>query len=571
MLSRGFYRTLGVRSYCVRPFAKVIKSRPHVLAFYASASAMTPATSQRDSDKMTAAEDVIAGLSPAPLWRYFKDLTQIPRPSKHEGRVLQYLKDFAAERQLAWQQDAVGNLVIRRPGSGGGEGAPCVVIQGHVDMVCEKEPDSPHDFLVDPLLLRREGDWLQASGTTLGADNGIGVAAALALLSSPPSAKLPPLECLFTVDEETGLTGAFEISPDLLTGRTMLNLDTEDWGEVFIGCAGGGDMSLELEVLLESPPQQLPAMRAHLLKLGGLLGGHSGLNIHEGRGNAVQLLGRALAAVAAAAGPDGWRLAELAGGDKRNAIARDAAAVVLVAADKEAAVAAAVQALLDELRTEYGSVETGLSLTLTPRPAADAAAGAPPVDAVVGPPDVDRLLALLRGLPHGPIKFSHAVPGLVETSCNVASIKEAPSLPTCGPSTTRRYVIVTSTRSSIMGALEATRDVIQGLARLAGCVAVQRGKAYPGWQPNLDSRVLQVTLDAYRDMMGGSQTAKVGAIHAGLECGILGEKFPGMDMVSFGPTIKGAHSPEERVKISTVEPFWQLTVNVLERLADVRQ
>ncbi|EFJ42775.1 hypothetical protein VOLCADRAFT_97180 [Volvox carteri f. nagariensis] len=539
-------------------------------------------------------DDVTAGLQPELLWRYFKDLTQIPRPSKHEHRVLQYLKDFAAERQLTWQQDAVGNLVIRRPGSGlAAEAAPCVVIQAHVDMVCEKDPSVTHDFLRDPLVLRRAGDWIQASGTTLGADNGI---------------------------------GAFQIAPDLLTGRTMLNLDSgrsewlcvraavcegaglsvcggggrrflslsqphdpypfheahiplntgavcEDWGEIFIGCAGGGDMSLVLRVALEPPPSSsssAAAMTAHTpppkppqqLKLGGLLGGHSGLNIHEGRGNAVQLMGRALAAVAAAAGPDGWRLAEINGGDKRNAIARDASAVVLVAEDKQAAVAAAVQTLLDELRTEYGAIETGLTLELVP-----GLQDVPAVESVVSPADVERLLALLRGLPHGPIKFSHAVPGLVETSNNVASIKEAP----CSLPSFRHYVITNTVRSSLTPSLEATRDVIQGLATLAGCVEVQRGEAYPGWQPNLDSKVLQVVREVYGEVLGGNKSAKVGAIHAGLECGILGKKFPGMDMVSFGPTIKGAHSLEERVQISTVEPFWQLTVKVLERLADVRQ
>ncbi|GIL81736.1 hypothetical protein Vretimale_1325 [Volvox reticuliferus] len=564
MLSRGFCRTFGVRSLCARPIASAVKCKARDILLYASASSASPVLAKRDE---MANDDAIAGLKPELLWRYFKDLTQIPRPSKHEQRVLQYLKDFATERQLAWQQDAVGNLVIRRPGSGGGEGAPCVVVQGHVDMVCEKEPFLDHNFLTDPLVLRRDGDWLKATGTTLGADNGIGVAAALALLSSPPSAKLPPLECLFTVDEETGLTGAFDIAPDLVTGRTMLNLDTEDWGEVFIGCSGGGDMSLMVEVALESLPSassSTPTMTAHVLKLGGLLGGHSGLNIHEGRGNAVQLMARALAAVAAAAGPDGWRLVDLAGGDKRNAIARDASAVLLIAEDKQATVAAAVESLLKELRTEYGTIETGLSLTLTPAGGGDSSAAAPTT--AVAPGDAERLLSLLRGLPHGPLKFSHAVPGLVETSNNVASIKEVPS----SRPTRRRHVIVTSTRSSLMGALEATRDVIQGLARLAGCVEVLRGKAYPGWQPDLESKVLQVTLDAYRDMLGGNQTAKVGAIHAGLECGILGEKFPGVDMVSFGPTIKGAHSPDERVKISTVEPFWELTIKVLERLADVR-
>ncbi|KAG2497779.1 hypothetical protein HYH03_004051 [Edaphochlamys debaryana] len=506
-------------------------------------------------------DEALAGLEPRALWGFFRDLTCIPRASKQEERILAYLKDFAEARRLSWKQDSVGNMVVKRSGSGGGEHAPCVVIQGHIDMVCEKDPACAHDFSADPLRLVKEGDWIKARGTTLGADNGIGVAAALALLDSPPTARLPPLECLFTVDEETGLTGANQIAPDLVTGRTMLNLDTEDWGEIFIGCSGGGDMTLVLEVALVAPPASQPPMAPYALRLGGLLGGHSGLNIHEGRGNAVQLMARVLAAVAAAAGPDGWRLVELTGGEKRNAIARDASALVLVSEDKREAAAAAVASLAEALRTEYGGLESGLTLSMEPQPAAA------PVQQVVSPDDVSRMLALLRGLPHGPQKFSHAVPGLVETSVNVASVKPVEGEGQAGPGW-RRYAVVTSTRSSLGPALEATRDVIQGLAALAGCVEVRRGKAYPGWAPNLDSPVLRTTQQVYGEVLG--RDAKVGAIHAGLECGILGERFAGMDMVSIGPTIKGAHSPDERVQISTVAPFWELTCKILERLADVR-
>ncbi|KAG2432288.1 hypothetical protein HYH02_013011 [Chlamydomonas schloesseri] len=556
-------------------------------------------------DARAATEAAVAGLQPPALWNFFAQLTQIPRPSKHETRVLQYLKDFADARQLSWRQDAVGNLVICRPGSGGGETAPGVVIQGHIDMVCEKDPALAHDFLADPLRLRREGDWLQATGTTLGADNGIGVAAALALLDLPPSAKLPPLECLFTVDEETGLTGAFQVSPDLVRGRTMLNLDTEDWGEVFIGCAGGGDTTLVLEVALQPPPAS-PPMSAYELTVGGLLGGHSGLNIAEGRGNAVQLLARALAAVerAAAAAPveggaagvsgagtaagaaaePGWRLVDASGGDKRNAIARDARAVILVSDARREAVAAAVCELQQQLAAEYGRLEGGLAVRLRRRGgsaeeplAAQGQQGQGLQQQVVAPADVDRLLALLRGLPHGPLKFSHAVPGLVETSNNLASLKDGATLPPgepgaggpAHPASARRYVVTCTTRSSLTPALEATRDVIAGLARLAGCVALHRKPAYPGWQPDPTSPVLQMTLDAYKELTGSD--AKVSAIHAGLECGILQQRFAGMDCVSFGPTIKGAHSPDERVQLSTVEPFWDLTLRLLQRLADVRQ
>ncbi|KAG2427342.1 hypothetical protein HXX76_012536 [Chlamydomonas incerta] len=544
------------------------------------------------TDARAATEAAVAGLQPPALWQFFAQLTQIPRPSKHEARVLQYLKDFADARRLAWRQDGAGNLVICRPGSGGGEAAPSVVIQGHVDMVCEKDPAlSGFDFAAHPLTLRREGDWVKACGTTLGADNGIGVAAALALLDLPAAAKLPPLECLFTVDEETGLTGAFQIAPDLVAGRTMINLDTEDWGEVFIGCAGGGDSTLVLEVGLQPPPAS-PHMAAYELSVGGLLGGHSGLHIAEGRANAVQLLARALAAVGAAAAAEpaaaegagasgsgvepGWRLVSASGGDKRNAIARDARAVILVSDARREAVEAAVSDLQQQLAVEYGRLEGGLALRLTPVPQhQEEGQGQGPLQ-VVAPADVARLLALLRGLPHGPLKFSHAVPGLVETSSNLASLKDGADLPAGEPGAgppgrpgAARYVVTCTTRSSLTPALEATRDVIAGLAHLAGCTALHRKPAYPGWQPDPASPVLQLTLDAYRELTGSE--AKVSAIHAGLECGILQQRFRGLDCVSIGPTIKGAHSPDEAVQVSTVAPFWELTLRLLQRLADVRQ
>jgi len=467
---------------------------------------------------------------------------------------MSWLVDFAQTRGLEHKQDSVGNLVIKRPGSGGGEGAQPVAIQGHVDMVCEKNNDVTHDFYKDPIRLVREGDWLKADGTTLGADNGIGVATALALLDAPKTTRLPPIEALFTVDEETGLTGAFGIGADLLTARTMLNLDTEDWGEVFIGCAGGGDAKLWLDIGLGPAPA---GAAAYELKLGGLLGGHSGLNIHEGRGNAVQLLARTLRSLTAAV--PGARVAALSGGDKRNAIAREARATLLLAPGDVAAAQQVVAARLSEYVAEYGTLEKDMFMRLEASPA-------PAPATVIEPSGLSRLLALVCTLPHGPLKFSHAVAGLVETSNNVASIHPQPaSSPSSSPSSPAKYLVVTSTRSSLSPALEAVRDTIAQAAELAGA-AMERGKAYPGWAPNPASRVLQITQACYSELSGGQQ-AKVGAIHAGLECGILGEKYPGMDTVSFGPTIKGAHSPDERVQISTVEPFWKLTLAVLDKLA----
>ncbi|KAL0048560.1 hypothetical protein WJX82_005889 [Trebouxia sp. C0006] len=460
-------------------------------------------------------ESAVQGLQPQALWNYFHDLTQIPRPSKFEDKVIAYLQQFATQRKLDYKQDSTGNMVIKRPGSGGGEAAPTVVIQGHIDMVCEKNNDVQHDFHKDPLKLIKKGDWLKAEGTTLGADNGIGVAAALALLDMPASAKLPPLECLFTIDEETGLTGAFGLDGSLLTGRTLLNLDTEDWGEIFIGCAGGGDSILELPVQLELVPKT--HSHPQELKISGLMGGHSGLNISEDRGNAVVLA--ALVLQALVKGHPDVRIISLTAGDKRNAIAREASAILEVPSGEARLL---VQQLVSQqalsLKDEYGHLEKDMAIHIYDHP--ERSPNAMTLDSQT------KLLTLLSTLPHGVIKWSHAVPGLVETSNNLAAVKP-------------------------------------------GTAGDSEDKAYPGWAPNPSSPVLQVTKDAFQQLLG--KEPKVAAIHAGLECGIIGEKVPGMDAVSYGPTITGAHSPDEQVNIGTVKPFWDVTLKILEALADKKQ
>lgn len=497
-------------------------------------------------------ESVVQGLQPQALWDYFHDLTQIPRPSKFEDKVIEYLQQFATQRKLDHKQDSTGNMVIKRPGSGGGEAAPTVVIQGHIDMVCEKNNDVQHDFHKDPLKLIKKGDWLKAEGTTLGADNGIGVAAALALLDMPNSAKLPPLECLFTIDEETGLTGAFGLDGSLLTGRTLLNLDTEDWGEIFIGCAGGGDSILELPVQLEPVPKT--HSHPQELKISGLMGGHSGLNISEDRGNAVVLAALVLQAVVKAH-PD-VRIISLTAGDKRNAIAREASAILEVPSGEARLL---VQQLVSQqalsLKDEYGHLEKDMAIHIYDHP--DRSPTAMTLDSQT------QLLTLLSTLPHGVIKWSHAVPGLVETSNNLAAVKPG----TAGDSEVT-YTITCSTRSSLSHAMEVQRARIAAIAGLCGA-SVAQDKAYPGWAPNPSSPVLQVTKDAFQQLLG--KEPKVAAIHAGLECGIIGEKVPGMDAVSYGPTITGAHSPDEQVNIGTVKPFWDVTLKILEALADKKQ
>jgi len=491
---------------------------------------------------------LLSNLEPQPLWRYFEDLSYIPRPSKHEEKVLTYLKEFAEARNLSWKQDVAGNLVIYRPGLNGGEGADPVVIQGHVDMVCEKNSDTVHDFANDPLQLRIvEEDWLMANGTTLGSDNGIGVAAALALLDLPleTGRSLPPLEALFTVDEETGLNGAFNLDPSLLTGRTMLNLDTEEWGALYIGCAGGGNSVVSLPVSLE-PLQK--GLKLFKVCIQGLLGGHSGINIHENRANAVLSLAGLL---------DGLldtvegKLVSFQGGDKFNAIPREAFAWVALKEEDQTNAIDFVADFHRNFLSEYGRLEQLSKITIAPEPEPDSQ--------MYGLKNHHQLLSLLLTLPNGPVKISHDLPDLVETSNNVASVKVA------GQSEDEIVFEVTcATRSSLSHALEHVRRRILRAAKLCGAKVVQP-PSYPGWQPNLQSKLLELAKKRAREVLG--EEPKVLAVHAGLECGIIGEKVKGMDMISLGPTIKGAHSPDEKVQISSVQPFWSLVLDIVTNLS----
>lgn len=505
--------------------------------------------------------------------------------------VLEWLESYAAAHGLKWRRDSLNNTVIYRPGSGGGESAPPVIIQGHVDVVTEKNDDTTHDFFTQGVSLLREGDWVTADGTTLGADNGIGVAAALALLAAPPSASLPPLEVLLTTDEEAGMGGAMGLDGGMLSGRTLLNLDTEEWGEIYIGCAGGGDSRLLLDVPLEPVP---PGLAFLSLRVVGLLGGHSGMNIGEGRGNAVRLLARALDAAGLEAP---LALAAAGGGDKRNAIAREASAAFGVPAAAKPAVLEALRRVEREAKEEFGTLETGLRFEID-----DLAPDAAPA-AAFAPDAAARLVTLLLALPHGPIKYSHAVEGLVETSNNVASLKtlskedveavqgkkgetvdlatssEAPPPPSSSSSAAAAFSpsalgeshvvldVTCSTRSSVDPALTAARRAIARLGALAGARVLQESR-YPGWAPTPEAPVIKAAARALRAVTGREPGLK--AIHAGLECGLLREKIPGVQCVSYGPTITGAHSPDEKVQISTVEPFFKATAILLEQLAKVK-
>ncbi|RMF73687.1 MAG: aminoacyl-histidine dipeptidase [Acidobacteria bacterium] len=481
------------------------------------------------------------GLEPAILWKHFEVFTRTPRPSGREEQIAAYVLDWAAQHGYETARDEVGNLVVRVPASPGREDAPPVIIQGHLDMVCERNADSPYDSETGPVHVVRDGDWLTAEGTTLGADNAIGVTAGMAC-AEDPSVAHGPLELLMTIDEETGMTGAMGLDPSLVRGRTMLNLDSEEDGVLFVGCAGGCDTRIELPLHREPLPGGVVLRE---IAVTGLLGGHSGLDIIRNRANAIHVLARALEPVAALAP---LRIVGLAGGSKRNAIPREAFATIAVPAAEDARLRAAVDAVAAAVRTEYAGIEPQPSIAVR-EPAQD---GAEALDETTGL----RLVRLLRALPSGVIAMSRDIEGLVETSTNLGVVRAEPGDDTA--------TIVCCSRSSVSEALDSVLEQIAAIAALAGASAERTGR-YPGWKPNLDSPVLKVTRGAFERLFG--REPHVTAIHAGLECGLIGERIPGMDMVSFGPEIRGAHSPDERVQISSVGRFWQLLTAVLDDLS----
>ncbi len=480
----------------------------------------------------------ITNLEPKSLWKYFDEIRKIPHGSGNEKAIGAWVLAIAKNLGLKAVQDKAGNVVIYKDATPGHEKAPTVVLQGHLDMVNEKNSTSKHDFSKDPIELILEGEWLHANGTTLGADNGIGVAASLAILEDQKLVH-GPLEALFTVDEERGLNGARFLSPKLLKGRIMLNLDSEDLGVFSIGCAGGADSHLTL------PLKRTKVNSGTLLKLHlhGLRGGHSGIDIHEGRGNALKILNRLL-----------WQLSKqiplalvcLNGGDKHNAIPREAFAEIVVA-DKDVNKAKSwLQKAMKNICLEFQPVEKNIELTIKKSPAREVQ--------VLDNKAQDKLLGLLFALPHGPLAMSRTIKDLVETSNNVASIK-------CDA---KKAFIVCSSRSSNGNALLATRNKLAAIAQLAGA-SIEQPEGYPGWMPNLESPILKISLETFKQVTGKEATFK--AIHAGLECGIIGEKFPGMDMISIGPTIQHPHSPEERVNVKTVQIFYDHLIKIIQTLA----
>ena len=479
----------------------------------------------------------VEGLQPELFWRYFAAIARIPRPSQHEERIARYVRDTAARLGLRAVQDRVGNVVVRKPASPGRERVRSLCLQAHLDMVCEKNAAKVHDFYKDPIELVRKGDVLTANGTTLGADNGVGVAANLAIMADRTLVH-GPLELLFTVDEETGLTGAQNLDPALLASRTLLNLDSEEEGVLFVGCAGGRDTEGRWPVAWERAPAH---SAAYDLSVKGLRGGHSGLEIDKGLGNAIKLLNRAVLRLA----DIDARLAAITGGKMRNAIPREGRALLFIPSEESGGRAAALVAELNgTFRAELANVEPELVLSLT-------AAGEGGNGKVLLPALQQQLCRTIAALPHGVLHLSAAIPGLVETSTNLAAIA----------TTEREIVLVTSQRSAVASRLTEAGETVAAIFALGGA-RVETGAGYPGWQANLASPILKIAQDCYRSLYG--REAGVKAIHAGLECGMLGERLPGMDMVSFGPTLKAVHSPDEQIEIASVAKFWDFLLAILK-------
>ena len=479
----------------------------------------------------------VATLEPTVLWGHFDTILTIPRGSKNEDRMRQTVVEIAERAGLDHDIDAAGNVVVRKPGTSGHEDAPVTILQSHLDMVNEKNAGHPHDFTSDPIIPQQTEEYLTADGTTLGSDNGIGVATMLAVMEATDLTH-GPLEFLFTIDEETGLTGASELEASLVEGRQLINLDSEEEGILYVGCAGGGESRLTLD-LVTVPPTIATVTLAVALK--GLKGGHSGCDIHLQRGNAIKLLSRLLWTAYL---DTPFLLASVEGGSAHNAIPREAFALIVVERESEDDVGAALQTDLDAVRTEYGPADPGMELSVDE---ADTPA------AVWDQSTSETVLSLLNALPHGVAAMSYDIPDLVETSINLARVRPDGN----------HVTVSLSGRSSIDSALESLRRRVRALGVLAGA-RVDEDTPYPGWKPDLESRLLEIVKAVHTNEFG--QEPGVKAIHAGLECGILGKKVPGMDMISFGPIIEFPHSPDERVQIASVGRFYRLLTATLEHL-----
>jgi dipeptidase D len=479
----------------------------------------------------------IKELHPALIWNFFYDLTQIPRPSKKEGRVADYVRKFGENRSLETMVDDVGNVIIKKPATPGMENRKVLLLQGHLDMVPQKNSDKHHDFENDPIEAFIDEGWVCANGTTLGADNGIGVAAALAVMDSNDLVH-GPIEALFTIDEESGMTGAFGLKKGVLNADIMLNMDSEEEGELFVGCAGGLDANISFQYNEVPAPKGSLAFR---LKISGLKGGHSGLDIALGRANANKLLFRFLKH--AVTDLDAW-IAKVDGGGLRNAIPREAEAILVIPAGKEDELNKSVQKFEALYKSEFSDVEPDLKFTLmkTVMPGS-----------LIDKVTQSKLINGIIACPNGVMRMSNSMPGLVETSTNLASVNSKEG----------NIEIKCLMRSSVDSSRDELGGMMNSLFNLAGA-DIHFAGAYPGWKPDMNSEILAVMKEVYQELFG--KTPEVKALHAGLECGLIGGVYPQLDMISFGPTIRNPHSPDEKVDIESVHRFWLLLVETLKNI-----
>jgi len=477
-------------------------------------------------------------LKPKALWNYFSEICKIPRISKHEEQIRAWLIEFAKEHNLKYKEDQTGNILIVREPSPGMENRKTVILQSHLDMVGEKNSDHPHNWLHDPVVPIYGGEWVTADGTTLGADDGIGIAAQMAILTDT-SLKTGKVECLFTVDEESGMTGALNLQPGFFEGDTLINLDSEDEGILFIGCAGGTDSIGSFNYKTTTIPD---GFKTFEISITGLTGGHSGDEIHKELANSVKLMSRLLTSVCDSGNA---LIALFNGGNLRNAIPREAFATIALPSANESILRNETKKFLSEVKKEFGLTDPGLSVNITDKEF---------VGELMDPTDSKKLLDVLNECPHGVLAWSEEMKGLVETSTNLASIKFRGN---------NKIEIVTTQRSSKESGKKYAADLVESIMKpLGGTVTHSDG--YPGWTPNLNSPILRATTETYRSLFNTEPA--VMAIHAGLECGIFYKKFPGIDMISFGPTIKGAHTPEEKINIESTMKFWKLLTALLEKV-----
>lgn len=479
---------------------------------------------------------ILDQLQPQVVWSIFEDICQIPRPSKKEDKIIEYLLNWAKEHNIEAKRDTIGNIVMSKPATPGKENVRPVIMQSHIDMVCEKNSDVDFNFETDPIIPRIDGEWVKATGTTLGADDGIGMAAQMAVLLSTDIAH-GPIEALFTVDEETGLTGAFELQPGFFESKTLINLDSEDEGELFIGCAGGIDTQAVFDFEQETVPENHTAFK---IEIKGLNGGHSGDDINKGYGNANKILTRII-----------WnsdqfdiRIGDIVGGNLRNAIAREAKAIVTIHNNSINEFKAFFEAFRTDVKFELKTTEKNLELTLSETEIPEF---------VIDENTHYNLINAMYACPHGVIEMSRDMENMVETSTNLASVKLFKK--------TGEIKVATSQRSSVESSKHDIASMVASVFTLAGA-KWEHSDPYPGWAPNTDSEIMKLAAESYERLFGVKPIVR--SIHAGLECGLFLEKYPDLDMISFGPTLRAVHSPDERINIETVDKFWRHLIDVLE-------